>query len=197
MSVAPHEEANQTLARVCASLAAAASSSIAVTCVDSPVGTLLLGAQDESIALLEFCELNRIERRVTELQAHLQCDLEARAVPALLRLTDQLDGYFGGRLRTFDLPLRYRGSRFQQQVWAELMRIPYGQTCSYGAIAQRVGDPGAMRAVGAANHHNPIAIVIPCHRVVNANGDIGGYGGEVWRKRWLLDLECGQSQLAF
>lgn len=117
--------------------------------------------------------------------------------PVLERLIAQLSAYFARTLRTFDVPLTYRGSTFQEQVWHELLRIPYGQTCSYGTIAQRLGDPGAMRAVGMANHHNPIAIVIPCHRVVNAKGDIGGYGGEVWRKRWLLDLEAGQSQFDF
>ena len=93
------------------------------------------------------------------------------------------------------MPLEYHGSEFQERVWTALQHIPYGETCSYGAIAKKLGDANAMRAVGAANGLNPIAIVIPCHRVVNANGDLGGYGGGLWRKRILLDLEQGQGRL--
>ena len=200
MNVTAHDAANQTLAHACASSqaeTAAAASTLALMCVDSPLGTLLLGALNDSVALLEFCEPSRIEARVATLQTRFGCALHACAAPVLQRLGQQLSAYFGGKLHAFDLPLIYQGSDFQQRVWSELLRIPYGQTCSYGAIAQRIGDTGAMRAVGAANHHNPIAIVIPCHRVVNANGELGGYGGEVWRKRWLLDLERGQGQLAF
>jgi len=166
-------------------------------CVDSPLGTLLLGAREQSISVLEFCDASRIEDCVSRLHARFGCALKVKSEPVLEQLVEQLGAYFARTLRTFDLPLTYNGSNFQQLVWTELLRIPYGQTCSYGTIAQRVGDPGAMRAVGTANHHNPIAIVIPCHRVVNAKGDIGGYGGEVWRKRWLLDLEAGQSHFAF
>jgi O-6-methylguanine DNA methyltransferase len=200
MSVVVHAAANEALAHACESLriaSADAHSPLALMCVDSPLGTLLLGAHRQSVAALEFCDISGIEDRVSRLQSRIGCVVQAKSEPVLEQLIAQLDAYFARTLRTFDLPLTYNGSHFQQQVWTELLRIPYGQTCSYGTIAQRVGDPGAMRAVGAANHHNPIAIVIPCHRVVNAKGDIGGYGGEVWRKRWLLDLEAGQSQFAF
>ena len=200
MAVSEHHKANEILERTCAGLRSTSpprQSSIALTCLDSPIGTLLLGAQNQSICLLEFCDVSQIESRVFALHARFGCEVWARLEPVLELLIEQLSGYFSKSLRLFDVPLLYRGSTFQQQVWSELLRIPYGQTCSYLTIAQRVGDTGATRAVGAANHHNPIAIVIPCHRVINANGELGGYGGEVWRKRWLLDLECGQSQFAF
>jgi len=170
---------------------------MALTCLDSPIGTLLLGSQNGSISLLEFCDVSQMGTRVDALQGRFGCEVRARLEPVLELLIEQLNGYFSKSLRSFDVPLIYSGSTFQQQVWSELLRIPYGQTCSYLTIAQRVGDKGATRAVGGANHHNPIAIVIPCHRVINANGELGGYGGEVWRKRWLLDLESGQSQFAF
>jgi O-6-methylguanine DNA methyltransferase len=200
MSVTELAAANEMLAHACESSGVASAdvrSPLALMCVDSPLGTLLLGARHQSIAVLEFCDASRIEGCVSRLQWRFGCGLEVKSEPVLEQLIEQLAAYFACTLRTFEVPLTYSGSNFQQQVWAELLRIPYGQTCSYGTIAQRIGDPGAMRAVGSANHHNPIAIVIPCHRVVNATGDIGGYGGEVWRKRWLLDLEAGQSHLAF
>ena len=95
------------------------------------------------------------------------------------------------------MPLLYPGTSFQQQVWLALLQIGYGQTWSYLDLARRIGDLNATRAVGMANGANPIAIVIPCHRVVNANGELGGYGGGLWRKRILLDLERGQGRLPF
>lgn len=102
----------------------------------------------------------------------------------------QLDEYFAGRRTAFDLPLAAAGTAFQQRVWSALRQIPYGRTASYGDIARAVGVPGAARAVGAANHVNPLAIVVPCHRVVGANGSLTGYGGGLDRKRWLLELEA-------
>lgn len=101
----------------------------------------------------------------------------------------QLSEYFSGSRRVFDLPLRAEGTPFQQQVWDELLRIPFGETCSYAELARRVGNPAANRAVGAANGRNPISIIIPCHRVVATTGVLTGYGGGLERKRQLLDLE--------
>jgi len=103
----------------------------------------------------------------------------------------QLDAYFAGKLRAFDLPLAPRGTPFQQRVWAELVKIPYGVTRSYGALAAALGAPKAPRAVGLANGRNPIAIIVPCHRVIGADGSLTGYGGGMARKRLLLDLEQG------
>jgi O-6-methylguanine DNA methyltransferase len=108
----------------------------------------------------------------------------------------QLAEYFAGQRRQFDLPLVIRGTPFQDRVWQALLTIPYGDTWSYRDLAERIGQSAATRAVGTANGMNRIAIVIPCHRVVNADGRLGGYGGGVWRKQLLLDLERGQGSLA-
>ncbi len=101
----------------------------------------------------------------------------------------QFEEYFAGRRQNFDLPLGAVGTPFQQRVWAELVRIPFGKTITYGELATRVGNPAAMRAVGAANGRNPLSIIVPCHRVVGSKGDLTGYAGGLDRKRWLLDFE--------
>jgi methylated-DNA-[protein]-cysteine S-methyltransferase len=102
---------------------------------------------------------------------------------------DQLDAYFAGELTDFDVQLDLRGSEFQQRVWKALLTIPYGETRSYGEIAEQIDAPGAARAVGLANGHNPIAIIVPCHRVIGASGHLTGYGGGLDRKQTLLELE--------
>lgn len=117
-----------------------------------------------------------------------ECDVDGGAV--LDDVISQLDAYFAGRRQTFDITLRPNGTPFQLRVWEELSRIPYGETISYGELARRVGSPNAFRAVGQANGRNPISIVVPCHRVIGADGRIAGYGGGVDRKRFLLDLEA-------
>ncbi|HEY3060703.1 MAG TPA: methylated-DNA--[protein]-cysteine S-methyltransferase [Chloroflexota bacterium] len=107
----------------------------------------------------------------------------------------QLAAYFARQREEFDLPLAPQGTTFQQQVWQALQHIPYGATTSYSALANTIGKPGAARAVGLANGSNPIAIIIPCHRVIGASGTLVGYGGGLPRKRWLLDLESGSVPL--
>lgn len=109
--------------------------------------------------------------------------------PVLAQAARQLDEYFAGQRRGFDLPLAPRGTDFQLAVWAALRRIPYGETRTYAQVAARIGRPGACRAVGAANHANPLWVLIPCHRVVRADGALGGYAGGIRRKQWLLELE--------
>ncbi len=104
----------------------------------------------------------------------------------------QLDAYFAGTLRRFDLPLAPEGTPFQRRVWAELLKIDYGQTISYGELARRIGNAKSSRAVGLANGANPISIIIPCHRVIGSNGKLTGYGGGLENKEWLLSLERGQ-----
>lgn len=103
----------------------------------------------------------------------------------------QLAAYFTGELQVFDLPLADQGTAFQRRVWAALRAVPYGTTCTYGDLAREIGAPAAVRAVGAANGRNPIAVVVPCHRVIGANGTLTGYAGGLERKRFLLDLERG------
>jgi methylated-DNA-[protein]-cysteine S-methyltransferase len=114
---------------------------------------------------------------------------------ALREPAEQLEAYFAGELRDFDLPLAPQGTPFQREVWSALRGIPYGSTISYGELAASVGRPHAARAVGAANGRNPIAVVIPCHRVIGASGALTGYGGGLGRKRLLLDLEAGRRTL--
>ncbi len=111
--------------------------------------------------------------------------------PILRRAAEQLREYFAGTRRDFDLPLKQRGSAFQLAAWQALCEIPYGETRSYTDMARRVGSPGAVRAIGRVNGQNQIAIVVPCHRVIRADGSLCGYGGGRWRKQWLLDLEAG------
>jgi O-6-methylguanine DNA methyltransferase len=168
---------------------------------ESPVGTLIAAATDEALCLLEFSEPETFEARLSALRERHAQSLRPGANDHpnshLVALGRQLEEYFAGQRREFDLPLLYPGTPFQEQVWALLRRIHYGETWSYLDLAARIGDVKATRAVGAANGMNPIAIVIPCHRVVNANGDLGGYGGGSWRKQILLDLERGQGRLAF
>ena len=112
--------------------------------------------------------------------------------PVLERTAAQLREYFAGTRRAFDIPLRRQGTRFQLAAWSALERIPYGETRSYADMARAVGSAGAVRAIGRANGQNRIAIVIPCHRVIQADGSLCGYGGGRWRKQWLLDHERGR-----
>jgi O-6-methylguanine DNA methyltransferase len=162
---------------------------------NSPVGPLIAAATDDALCLLGFSDASTREQKLDELTRHCVASLRAGPSAILAGLWLQLEQYFSGVRREFELRLVYRGTAFQEQVWSALQEIRYGETWSYLDLARRVGDSGATRAVGGANGANPIAIVIPCHRVVNANGDLGGYGGGSWRKRILLDLELGQGRL--
>lgn len=163
--------------------------------IDSPLGTLLTGARDDGICLLAF-DL-RSDDELAALRRRFRCEIEEGEHPHLAQLRAELDDYFTRRLSTFTVPLVTAGTPFQERVWAQLRRIPYGETCSYEELAGAVGAAGAQRAVGHANGSNPIAIVIPCHRVINKNGRLGGYGGELWRKEVLLRLERPGSTLPF
>jgi methylated-DNA-[protein]-cysteine S-methyltransferase len=116
--------------------------------------------------------------------------------PAFAEAEAQLRSYFAGERTTFDLPLAPRGTPFQLRVWEALREIPYGETATYGELAAAVGKPSAVRAVGAANGSNPIAVIVPCHRVIGADGTLTGYGGGLERKRILLDLEAGVTTLS-
>jgi AraC family transcriptional regulator of adaptative response/methylated-DNA-[protein]-cysteine methyltransferase len=163
--------------------------------VESPVGPLVAGATEDAVCLLEFSDRRMLETQLAALRRRFGAALVPGGNRWLDALRAQLAEYFAGTRRAFELPLSYPGTPFQVKVWSSLLEIPYGGTCSYQDIARRIGQPGAVRAVGTANGMNRIAIVIPCHRVVNANGDLGGYGGGLWRKRLLLDLESGQRSL--
>jgi AraC family transcriptional regulator of adaptative response/methylated-DNA-[protein]-cysteine methyltransferase len=157
--------------------------------IRSPLGPLVAGATAEGVCLLEFTD-----RRMLEAQfAAVRKLFAAPAVPGsnehLEQLEDELARYFAGSLSRFSVPLVYPGTAFQQQVWQQLLDIPYGETRTYEQIAAKVGTPAAVRAVGRTNGLNRIAIVIPCHRVIGKGGQLVGYGGGLRRKQFLLDLE--------
>ncbi|HEY6985071.1 MAG TPA: methylated-DNA--[protein]-cysteine S-methyltransferase [Rhodanobacteraceae bacterium] len=147
---------------------------------DSPIGPLVIVCDDEALIQLHLPKAGKPGHVAPEWQRSPNRLREARA---------QLAAYFAGKLLTFDLPLAPVGTSFQRRVWDELLRIPYGDTSSYIELARRLGQPSAMRAVGAANGANPLAIVVPCHRVIGADGTLVGYGGGLAAKRWLLDHE--------
>jgi AraC family transcriptional regulator of adaptative response/methylated-DNA-[protein]-cysteine methyltransferase len=157
--------------------------------IESPLGGLIAGASAEGICLLEFPEPDRLEPQMQTIRRRLGCAIEPGDSPHLHRLQEELGRYFAGALAAFTVPLVMRGTPFQERVWRELQRIPYGKTRSYEELARTIGAPGAPRAVGHANGMNPVAIVVPCHRVINKNGRLGGYGGQLWRKEMLLQLE--------
>jgi AraC family transcriptional regulator of adaptative response/methylated-DNA-[protein]-cysteine methyltransferase len=164
---------------------------IVVSWVESPVGPLVVGAVEEGVCLLEFSDRRMLEAQFTTLRKRFSCAIVPGKHPHLDQLKEELALYFSGQLTQFTVPLIYPGTPFQQAVWNGLRQIPYGETRSYEEMARTVGAPGAQRAVGTANGMNRIAIVIPCHRVVNKGGQLGGYGGGLWRKQFLLDLERG------
>jgi methylated-DNA-[protein]-cysteine S-methyltransferase len=146
----------------------------------SPVGKLLLAAEEGGLCFIGF-ELGRHPVWIGD-------DWRRDATP-FAAARAQLAAYFAGELTRFDLPLAPQGSDFQLGVWAELRRIPYGATITYGELAQRIGDPSAARAVGAANGRNPLPIVVPCHRVIGADGSLTGFGGGLATKKFLLEHE--------
>ena len=148
--------------------------------INSPVGTLYLESDGERLTKLLFGQQTQVGEPRNAVLA--ECEV-------------QLTEYFSGKRQEFDLPLAPKGTPFEQEVWAALLRIPYGETRSYGVIAKEIGRPDAARAVGAANGRNPISIIVPCHRVVGADGSLTGYGGGLSIKRQLLDLERPQASL--
>jgi AraC family transcriptional regulator, regulatory protein of adaptative response / methylated-DNA-[protein]-cysteine methyltransferase len=167
---------------------------VVVGWVESPVGPLLMGANDDGVCLLEFTDRRALETQIATVRRRFACALVPGTHAHLDRLQSELAAYFAGTLQEFTVPLVYPGSPFQCKVWEQLRQIPYGATRSYEQVARAVGTPGAQRAVGTANGQNRIAIVIPCHRVVNKDGRLGGYGGGLWRKQFLLDLERGKGK---
>jgi O-6-methylguanine DNA methyltransferase len=156
---------------------------------ETPVGPMMALASNEALCALEFWNPGRMARLDARLRRWFAPYVVEDGVnDLLLRTGDWLAGYFGGTPPP-DPPLDMRGAPFELRVWAALRTIPHGRTASYGEIARRVGSPGASRAVGMANGSNPIAVIVPCHRVIGANGTLTGYGGGLDRKAWLLDHE--------
>lgn len=149
--------------------------------LSSPLGTILVATDGTSITSLTFTDMD--------------AELSAPTEPLLAECASQLEAYFSKRLTVFDLPIAPLGTDFQQRVWAALTKVAHGHTATYGDLAHGLGDANLTRAVGAANGSNPIAIIIPCHRIIGANGSLTGYSGGLWRKQWLLAHESAQQQL--
>ena len=162
--------------------------------IETPLGPMVAAAVDAGICLLEYTDPRRLEAQIAGLKRSVAPDVETGDHRHLASLRRELAGYFARTLETFTVPLVAPGTPFEERVWQALKGIPYGETRSYIEIARRVGSPEGQRAVGRANGLNRIAIVIPCHRVVNHGGGLGGYGGGLWRKERLLDLERGPGQ---
>ena len=158
---------------------------------DSPLGPMIAGATANGICFLEWHDRGGVERIRERVEKRYRRTLTQGDNLHLQQLEHELEQYFVGSARQFGTPLDVTGTPFEQAVWAELLAIPYGETRSYGDLAIALGKPGAQRAVGRANGANYVSIVIPCHRVIESNGNLRGYGGGLWRKKWLLELERG------
>ena len=164
--------------------------------VDSPIGRLMLTSDGTALTGLY---MNLYRNKPTKLPNLSDDWIQNATIDPLPAAARQLKEYFAGKRREFDLPLRMEGTEFQQRVWRELTKIPFGETRSYGQLAKRLNNPNGSRAVGLANGRNPIAIIVPCHRVIGADGSLTGFGGGIERKEWLLTHE-GQpvtGELAF
>jgi AraC family transcriptional regulator of adaptative response/methylated-DNA-[protein]-cysteine methyltransferase len=165
--------------------------SVVMSEIDSPVGVLVAGVTDDGACMLEFRDREILETQVARVRARVGPTASGRH-PLLDQLRTELREYFDGRRRAFEIPLVYPGTPFQVKVWSALRQIPFGGTICYEELARHVAVPDGQRAVGHANGQNPLAIVIPCHRVINKDGKLGGYGGGLWRKQMLLGLERGE-----
>jgi AraC family transcriptional regulator, regulatory protein of adaptative response / methylated-DNA-[protein]-cysteine methyltransferase len=157
--------------------------------IDTPFGGMLALADDKGLHMLEFVDRRALETEIKRLTAHLGCQILPGEHPYLDQIEAELKAYLAGESDQFTVPLVELGSEFEKSVWQLLKTIPPGETWSYADLAKKLGNPNATRAVGHANGKNSIAIVIPCHRVIRSDGSLGGYGGGIWRKQWLLEHE--------
>jgi AraC family transcriptional regulator of adaptative response/methylated-DNA-[protein]-cysteine methyltransferase len=157
--------------------------------IDTPLGAMIAVADDDGLRLLEFIDRRATERELSILRKRLRTNVVPGEHRYLISTRQQLADYFSGKNLEFDIPVAPVGSEFQLRAWKILQSIPIGETRSYSWMAKRLGDENARRAVGRANGTNMICIIIPCHRVIRADGTLCGYGGGLWRKKWLLDHE--------
>jgi len=169
--------------------------SFSVGRIETPLGAMVAVADDSALYLLEFADRPMLATQMKTLQRRYGCSVVPGVNGVFELLERELSEYFSGDLREFSVPLDARGTEFQVAVWDRLRAIPYGETLSYGDMASDLGRPDAQRAVGKANGDNRLAIIVPCHRVVRGDGSLCGYGGGLWRKKRLLELEQGQATL--
>lgn len=159
--------------------------------LDTPIGPMLAISDDQKLYLLEFTERKNLEKKIERLRIKLNAVIMPGTARPIDCIKEELTLYFSGKLQHFITPIHMVGSPFQQHIWKELITIPYGKTKSYAAQSIAIGNPKATRAVANANGANQLAIIIPCHRIIRNNGELGGYGGGVHRKKWLIDHEKG------
>ncbi len=157
--------------------------------IDTPLGAMVALADEAGLCLLEFVDRRGLEREILQLRKKTGCFMVPGSNKILDRTKDEVKRYFDGRLTEFSIPFVVNGTPFETKVWKALQTIPSGETRSYAQLAKKIGKPSAVRAVGHANGSNRIAIMIPCHRVIRSDGELCGYGGGIWRKKWLLDHE--------
>ena len=157
--------------------------------IDTPIGPLVAAGDDTHLLLFEFGYRRMYNEQLERVRKATGRDFERGESPVFAQLRRELDEYFAGERTEFEVPLSAPGTPFQMRVWDELRRIPFGSTTSYARLAQSIGSPNAVRAVARANGDNRIAILIPCHRVIGSDGTLVGYGGGLWRKKRLLELE--------
>lgn len=157
--------------------------------LETPIGTMLAIANNYNLYLLEFAERNRLESKIRHLRVLTKASINYGSTKITGMIEKELMDYFAGKINAFKTPVKMLGSNFQQAAWHELRKIPYGETKSYMNQAEGAGNGSAYRAVANANATNRLAIIIPCHRVINNNGKLGGYDGGLWRKKWLLEHE--------
>ena len=162
---------------------------ITTTTIDTPLGPMHAGAIDRGICLLDFADREILAIQVARLQKTFNAELQHGENNHLQTLKTQLEEYFAKQRERFEVPLVLSGTEFQNKAWKELQNIPYGETRTYKQQAEKVGNAKAVRAVATANGNNRMAIIVPCHRVVASNGDLAGYAGGLWRKKYLLELE--------
>jgi len=161
--------------------------------IDTPIGLMVAGAVKEGICLLEFADRKMLNAEYRILKKYLETGIADGNNIHLDNLRKELDDYFSGKKKEFSVPLVYTGTDFQKSVWDELIRIPYGTTRSYGKQAAALGNTLSVRAVAGANGMNKISIIVPCHRVIGEDGNLTGYGGGLWRKKWLIEHEMKYS----
>ena len=168
---------------------------LSISEVETPLGKMIAGIIENKLTMLVFEDPPTLENKIKQISKKLG------AVPVIIEnplfkiIQEELSLYFEGKLKEFTIPLFECGTDFQKRVWNELKKIPYGKTISYDTLAKRIGDLNAVRAVANANGQNSIGIIIPCHRVIGKDGNLRGYGGKVWRKKWLLELENPEEKL--
>lgn len=162
---------------------------LSITKLNSPLGQMFAIAVEEGLCLLEFADSSKLQKEFNQLEKHLKSSIQSGNNRHLTELNNQLEEYFKGSRQEFSIPLITPGTNFQNKVWKELQNIPYGQTRSYKKQAITLGDKNAVRAVAGANGSNRISILIPCQRVIGNNGQLIGYGGGLWRKKWLIEHE--------